>query len=372
MSNKIRTDKSRIIRRIRNSAIIKNPVLFEAVGLCPVVAIALSLKLALFLSIVTAIEMILTEIFASLCLKNVRRYWRVAIYVIFGTAVLYPTIILAKRFFPELTANLGVFLPLIAINSLIALHCEKIAVKNSVLESFADAVSASFSYGFIVIIVGTVREILASGTIFDYEIPIPVKFPALLMPFGGLLIIGFTAAFMKMLINKKYPDKSPDRAFDTSEIRRSLKGSLRELMNYDFDPFGDNVEQESPVQQTTENNIEEPEPVAVAQVDEIISNVLNSDTDTSNQKKSKKKSNLSKPKKSKKIKKQKSQSSRNNKKINVESSFISVVPTDSANDDNTERTYLDDFSDMLKDLEEYNKSQNVEKTEAPKEDDLDE
>lgn len=48
------SEKKKIFKRIRNSAVIKNPLLFEAVGLCPVVAIALSLRLALFLALVTA------------------------------------------------------------------------------------------------------------------------------------------------------------------------------------------------------------------------------------------------------------------------------------------------------------------------------
>ena len=57
-------------KRIRNSAVIKNPLLFEAIGLCPVVAIAISLRLSIFLAVVTAIEMIVCEVLASLLLKN--------------------------------------------------------------------------------------------------------------------------------------------------------------------------------------------------------------------------------------------------------------------------------------------------------------
>ena len=52
------SDKKAMLKRIRNSALIKNPLLFEAIGLCPVVAIACSLKLAIFLAVVTAVELI--------------------------------------------------------------------------------------------------------------------------------------------------------------------------------------------------------------------------------------------------------------------------------------------------------------------------
>ena len=121
-------------KRIRNSAVIKNPLLFEAIGLCPVVAIAISLRLSIFLAVVTAIEMIVCEVLASLLLKNVRRYWRVALYAIFGVGIIFPIMIFVNRFFPEISINFGIYLPLMAVNSLLALHCERVAVKNNVKE----------------------------------------------------------------------------------------------------------------------------------------------------------------------------------------------------------------------------------------------
>ena len=56
---------NRITKRIRNSAVIKSPLLFEAIGLCPVVAIALSLKQALFLAVVTTIGTVITLLTSS-------------------------------------------------------------------------------------------------------------------------------------------------------------------------------------------------------------------------------------------------------------------------------------------------------------------
>ena len=127
--------KNTTFKRIRNSAVIKNPLLFEAIGLCPVVAIAISLRLSIFLAVVTAIEMIVCEVLASLLLKNVRRYWRVALYAIFGVGVIFPIMIFVNRFFPEISINFGIYLPLMAVNSLIALHCERVAVKNNIKDT---------------------------------------------------------------------------------------------------------------------------------------------------------------------------------------------------------------------------------------------
>ncbi len=237
-------DNSSTLKTIRNSAIIKNPLLFEAIGLCPVVAIAHSLRLAVFLAAVTAIELIVCEVLASKFLKNVRRYWRVALYTVFGVAIIFPIMYLTNRLFPDLSANFGVYLPLMAVNSLIALHCERVAVKNDVKTSFVDATSASLSYGAVAILTGFLRELLGNGTIWGYNINLSMKIPAFLMPFGGLLLMGFLAAGLKAIISKKYPDENLNKSFDTSEIRRSLRDNFANLMKDDFNPYGDSAEED--------------------------------------------------------------------------------------------------------------------------------
>mgnify|MGYP003305061464 CR=1 FL=1 len=300
------SNKNHTLKTIRNSAIIKNPILFEAIGLCPVVAIAYSLKLAIFLAVVTAVELIVCEVLASKFLKNVRRYWRVALYTVFGVAIIFPTMYGIDKLFPNISANFGVYLPLMAVNSLIALHCERVAVKNDVKTSFIDAVSSSLSYGVVAIITGFVREFLGNGTIWGYDINIPVKLPAFLMPFGGLLLMGFFAAGLKAFVGVKYPEANPNKAFDTSEIRRSLRGNLLELMRDDFNPYGDSAEEDIKIY----NPKAKPE----------------------------------KTQKKEKVKKQKPQ-----KKVK------NVEPIEAPNpvpvkEDET-RTYLDEFSDILSDRE---------------------
>lgn len=317
------SDKKSIFKIIRNSALIKNPLLFEAIGLCPVVAIATSLKSALFLAVVTAVEMIICQLLASLLLKNVRRYWRVALYVLFGVGVIFPITYITNRFFPEVSIRLGVYLPLMAVNSLIALHCERVAVKSNVRDSLIDALSASLSYGVVTIVVGLIREIFANGTIFGIDLNMSLKFPALSMPFSALIILGFMAAALKGFIGKKYPEANPDRAFDTSEIRRSLRGSFRELMNDDFNPYGEETEGDSAFIRVMKEKKEKIQ-----------------------------KQNTPKPEKQKKEKVKKEKKS----KIKVDANTPRRVPRTEAEG---ERTYLDDFSDMLTELEDY-KSRNEE------------
>ncbi len=314
-------NKKSTLKTIRNSALIKNPLLFEAIGLCPVVAIAQSLKLAVFLAVVTAIELIVCEVITSKFLKNVRRYWRVALYAVLGVSIIFPTMYVTNRLFPNMSANFGVYLPLMAVNSLIALHCERVAVKNDVKTSFIDALSASLSYGVVAIIVGFLRELLANGTIWGHNLNLPIHLPAFLMPFGGLLLMGFLAAGLKAFIGFKYPEANPNKAFDTSEIRRSLRDNFINLMKDDFNPYGDSTEED------------------------II------------------KDKSAKTKKEKKVKNSRKKKLKDNTKPEIEASVTEPTITEE-----NQKTYVDEFSDILSDLEEYknNKKKNKNKSDNKK------
>lgn len=160
---------------------------------------------------------------------------RKMIYAILGLLINIPLFMLFRYLAPNETASAGIFLPLLAVNSLIALHCERFAVKHNFKATALDAVSAGFSYAAVILIVGVVREILGSGTVYSVKLNIPVKLPGLLMPFGGFLLLGFMAAALKAIINKKYPEKHPDASFDLSEVKQSHVIKLREFLDTDLD-----------------------------------------------------------------------------------------------------------------------------------------
>ncbi|MEG2396376.1 MAG: Rnf-Nqr domain containing protein [Oscillospiraceae bacterium] len=229
--------KSKVLDGIKTSAIIKNPVLFEAIGIAPVVAMAISLKSAIILSVVSFAELFIIEMISCLMLKKVKGRYRMAIYAVLGVMINIPLFMVFKRFAPNETANVGIFLPLMAVNSLIALHCERFAVRNSPSETAVDAISAGASYAFVILIIGIIREVIGSGTLYSFKLHLPVQLSGLLMPFGGFLILGFFAAILKSIIAKKYPDEHPEDAFSFSEISESHIGKIKNLMDSDFNPY---------------------------------------------------------------------------------------------------------------------------------------
>ena len=241
------SDRNRkIADGIRNSALIQNPVLFEAIGIAPIAAIAVSLKTAIILAVASCLELVIIELFTCLALKKVKSYFRMPVYAALGMLINLPVFLFFSKFTPNEALNVGIFLPLLAVNSLIALHCERFAVKNKMKDTFVDAISAAAGYAFVLLLVGTAREILGSGTIYSIDLHLPVQLSGLLMPFGGLLLAGFLAAAVKALIAKRYPEEDPEKAFSLQEISESHVGSFRTLAQSEFNPYGDTEDEDSP------------------------------------------------------------------------------------------------------------------------------
>lgn len=233
------------ISALMKSAIIKNPLLFEAIGVAPVVAMAMSLKTAIMLAVISIIELIIIELITCKFLKLLKSRFRVLIYAVLGVLINIPMFLLFDYFAPNETAKVSIFLPLIAVNSLVALHCERFAVRHNIKETLSDALFSGFGYAIIVLLVGLVREIIGSGTVYGVDLHLPVKLSGMLLPFGGFIVLGYISAVFKRVIKASYPDENPEAAFNLSEISQSHFDNLKNLFEEDFNPFNEENDSEA-------------------------------------------------------------------------------------------------------------------------------
>lgn len=236
-------DKS--LRTVIKTAVIKNPVLFEAIGIAPVVAMATSLKTAIMLTAITVVQMTAIELFACKFLKMLKSRFRVLIYAVLGVLINIPMFSLFSYFTPNEAANVSIFLPIIAVNSLIALHCERFAVRHSIKDTLLDCLSSGAGYGLIVLLTGITREILGSGTVYGIDLGLNIRISGLLLPFGGFLALGFIAAVFKRITKRLYPEENPEAAFNLSEISQSHIDNIKNLFSEDFNPFDEESETET-------------------------------------------------------------------------------------------------------------------------------
>jgi len=206
----------------RKGAVIFNPVLIQLVGLCPVVAASTSFLNAVMLSFVLCAELCVTCVIASACFKNVPRWIRVALYMAIGLVMICPILYYIDNYtLINLSFGTQIYLPLIAVNSVTAVHCEQFAVKNNVKLAFFDALAVSIGVSVIFIVTGAVREILGNSTFAGMEIDLPVTFKGMSLPFGCLIMLGFLAAGLKTF-NARFGLKEEEEEPDESEIAEEM------------------------------------------------------------------------------------------------------------------------------------------------------
>lgn len=199
------------------NAVIFNPVLVQLTGLCPVVAASTNLKNSLMLSAIAGVELMIISVIASALLKRVPRWIRVAIYFAAGTAVLCPLLYYFEvHTLMNLSLGMKIYIPLIAINSVVAVHCEQVSVKNSVKKAILNAFAVGLGASAVFIVTGAVREFLGNSTIGGMTVNIPFTFKGMALPFGCFVLLGFMAAILKSFVSKRRPEYLDDGVIDIS------------------------------------------------------------------------------------------------------------------------------------------------------------
>ena len=101
----------------------------------------------------------------------------------------------------ELSASLGIFIPLIVVNCIILGRAEAFASKNGVIDSFADGLGSGAGFTLALALVASFREIVGAGTLtvwgdiaFKGLNPGPVTLAVL--PAGGFITLGLLLALI--------------------------------------------------------------------------------------------------------------------------------------------------------------------------------
>lgn len=228
-------------------ALIFNPVLIQLVGLCPVVAASTTLAGSVALSVALFVELTATCVIASALFKKVPRWVRVPLYLIIGLALICPILwYIETKTLINISLGMKIYIPLIAINSVTAVHCEQFAVKNSVRHAFYDAAAVSIGASAVMLIVGATREIFGSGSLAGVKLELPVIFKGMAMPFGCLILLGFMAAGLKAFLNYRYLGEEEAEPDDIQEAEEILDSGVEEVEIFD-EFWSEQTEEEQPV-----------------------------------------------------------------------------------------------------------------------------
>ena len=172
-----------------------NLVLERGLLLSPIVVMAYNLKNAVSLSVAFILITFVTVLISTLIPKAIPYTIRVVINVIIAAVVFIPTAMLINWFEANLVYNLGIFLPLLIINSLVVQKSEtRFRKAPSKLLMIEDLLYQLLSFAVVAVLLGAVREFFGNGSLWGVHIGDMPVVSVLLLPFSGFIMIGLLSA----------------------------------------------------------------------------------------------------------------------------------------------------------------------------------
>ncbi len=183
----------------------ENPVFVQVLGMCPTLAVTTKAVFGLSMGLATTFVLVSSSVVISLLRKHVPAQVRIPIFtVIIATFVTAADYFLKANFY-EISKALGPYVPLIVVNCVILGRAEAFASKQSVGRSFLDALGMGIGFTLALIVLGSVREILGSGSIFEMQI-MPdsfTKWVVMVLPAGAFLTLGLLVGVFNTINKEK-------------------------------------------------------------------------------------------------------------------------------------------------------------------------
>jgi electron transport complex protein RnfE len=170
-------------------------------GLCPTLAVTTSGINGIGMGLATTFVLLFSNLFVSLLRRYIPGQVRIASFiVIIASFVVIVELVMQAWFYP-LFKVLGIFIPLIVVNCIILGRAEAFASKNGPLMSLADGLGIGLGFTISLFVLGSIRELLGSGTLLDiYVMWSGFKpFSFMLKPPGAFVALGILLAFMNLI-----------------------------------------------------------------------------------------------------------------------------------------------------------------------------
>ena len=195
--------KHNYLKQLKSGILDQNPTLVQLLGMCPTLATTTSLKNAFGMGMAATAVLICSNVFISLLRKFIPKQVRIAAYIVIVSGFVTAVELLMRTYMVSLYRSLGLFIPLIVVNCIILARAEAFASKNPPLPSATDGLSMGLGFTFALCILGTVRELLGSGSLLGHRI-LPEAYPDMvifILPAGAFLTLGFTIAAVQKIKN---------------------------------------------------------------------------------------------------------------------------------------------------------------------------
>lgn len=192
---------SQSYNNLTRGIIRENPTFVMLLGMCPTLGVTTSAANGLGMGVATLLVLILSN-FAISAVKNlIPDMVRIPCYIVIIASFVTVAEMLMAAYLPALHSRLGIFIPLIVVNCIILGRAEAFASKNGIWQSILDAVGMGIGFTGALTLLGIVREILGTGSVFGWKF-VAEDFDTMMlfiMPPGAFLALaGLITVFNKI------------------------------------------------------------------------------------------------------------------------------------------------------------------------------
>ncbi len=175
-----------------NGILNENPTFRLVLGVCPTLASTTSATNGLGMGLAATFVLLGSNVVISLLRNIIPDKVRIPAFIVVISTFVTIIQMLIQAFVPALYDALGLFIPLIVVNCIILARAEAFAAKYSVLLSAADGLGMGLGFTGALILIGSIREMIGSGTIFGNALFGASFEPMLLVTMapGGFIVFG--------------------------------------------------------------------------------------------------------------------------------------------------------------------------------------
>lgn len=200
-------DKKGNLYEFTKGLIKENPTLVTLLGMCPTLAVTTMAVNGIGMGLATTFVLVCSNIVISLLKNVIPKSVRLPSFIVIIAGFVTLISFILQGYLPSLYSALGIFLSLITVNCIILGRAEAFASKNKLLPSILDGLGMGLGFTLALFTMGSVREILGSGSWMGIEIPGISESPMLffIMPAGGFFTLGCIIALVNKIANRKPP-----------------------------------------------------------------------------------------------------------------------------------------------------------------------
>jgi electron transport complex protein RnfE len=180
----------------------ENPTFVLLLGLCPTLATTTSAINGMSMGLATLFVLVLSNIVISAIAPLVPDKVHIPVYIVVIATFVTILQFAMQAYTPDMYKTLGLFIPLIVVNCIVLGRAEAFASKNGIVDSALDGLGIGFGFTMSLTVLGMVREILGSGSIFGWKFISGDGLLVFVMAPGAFLALGYLMVLFNKIAKK--------------------------------------------------------------------------------------------------------------------------------------------------------------------------